>query len=116
MCGCDYLLYQAYATGAIGWISMTANILPKLSADFHNAMIVEKDYQKGLEIYKKLYPVVNMTERYPAPTQAVKHILSEVIGFDEGICRRPRREISDEDKKLVVEWSQIKELAKTNKM
>ena len=68
------------------------------------------------EIYKKLYPVVNMTERYPAPTQAVKHILSEVIGFDEGICRRPRREISDEDKKLVVEWSQIKELAKTNKM
>lgn len=71
LCGCDYLLYQAYATGAIGWISMTANILPKLSADFHNAMIVEKDYQKGLEIYKKLYPVVNMTERYPAPTQAV---------------------------------------------
>ena len=57
-----------------------------------------------------------MTERYPAPTQAVKHILSEVIGFDEGICRRPRKEISDEDKKLVVEWSQIKELAKTNKM
>lgn len=62
---------------------MTANILPKLSADFHNAMIIEKDYQKGLEIYKKLYPVVNMTERYPAPTQAVKHILTEVIGFDE---------------------------------
>ena len=116
LCGCDYLLYQAYATGAIGWISMTANILPKLSADFHNAMIVEKDYQKGLEIYKKLYPVVNMTERFPAPTQAVKHILSEVIGFDEGICRRPRRDISDADKELVVEWSQIRELAKTNKM
>ena len=89
---------------------------PKLSADFHNAMIIEKDYQKGLEIYKKLYPVVNMTERYPAPTQAVKHILTEVIGFDEGICRRPRREISAEDKAMVVEWSQIKELAKTNKM
>lgn len=116
LCGCDYLLYQAYATGAVGWISMTANILPKLSADFHNAMIIEKDYQKGLEIYKKLYPVVNMTERYPAPTQAVKHILTEVIGFDEGICRRPRREISVEDKAMVVEWSQIKELAKTNKM
>lgn len=116
LCGCDYLLYQAYATGAVGWISMTANILPKLSADFHNAMIIEKDYQKGLEIYKKLYPVVNMTERYPAPTQAVKHILTEVIGFDEGICRRPRREISAEDKAMVVEWSQIKELAKTNKM
>ena len=116
LCGCDYLLYQAYATGAIGWISMTANILPKLSAEFHNAMMIEKDYQKGLEIYKKLYPVVNMTERYPAPTQAVKHILSEVYGFEEGICRRPRREISDEDKNMVVEWSNIRELSKTNIM
>lgn len=115
LCGCDYLLYSAYATGAIGWISMTANILPKLSADFHKAMIVDKDYQKGLEIYKQLYPVVNMTERFPKPTQAVKYILQEVYGLEEGICRRPRREISDEEKKLVLEWSEIERLSKTNK-
>lgn len=115
LCGCDYLLYSSYATGAIGWISMTANILPKLSADFHNAMIVEKDYQKGLEIYKQLYPVVNMTERFPKPTQAVKYILQEVYGFEEGICRRPRRELSEDEKKLVLEWSKIRELSKTNK-
>ena len=115
LCGCDYLLYQAYATGAIGWISMTANILPKLSADFHHAMIVEKDYQKGLELYKQLYPVVNMTERFPKPTQAVKYILQEVYGFEEGICRRPRRGMSEEEKKLVIEWSEIERLSKTNK-
>ena len=115
LCGCDYLLYQAYATGAIGWISMTANILPKLSADFHKAMIVEKDYQKGLELYKQLYPVVNMTERFPKPTQAVKYILEEVYGFEEGICRRPRRGMSEEEKKLVIEWSEIERLSKTNK-
>lgn len=114
LCGCDYLLYQAYATGAIGWISMTANICPKLSAEFHKAMIVEKDYQKGLELYKKLYPVVNMTERFPKPTQAVKYILEEVYGFAEGISLRPRRGLSDEEKKLVIEWSNIEELSKTN--
>ena len=112
LCGCDYLLYSAYATGAIGWISMTANILPKLSAEFHKAMIVDKDYCKGLELYKKLYPVVNMTERFPKPTQAVKYILQEVYGFEEGICRRPRQELNDAEKKLVVEWSEIRELAK----
>lgn len=111
LCGCDYLLYQAYATGAIGWISMTANILPKLSAEFHKAMIEEKDYAKGLAIYKKLYPVVNMTERFPKPTQAVKYILKEVYGFDEGICLRPRSEISDEEKKIVMETSNIREIA-----
>lgn len=114
LCGCDYLLYQAYATGAIGWISMTANICPKLSAEFHKAMIIEKDYQKGLELYKKLYPVVNMTERFPKPTQAVKYILEEVYGFAEGISLRPRRGLSDEEKKLVIEWSNIRELSKTN--
>ena len=93
---------------------MTANICPKLSAEFHKAMIVEKDYQKGLELYKKLYPVVNMTERFPKPTQAVKYILEEVYGFAEGISLRPRRGLSDEEKKLVIEWSNIEELSKTN--
>lgn len=112
LCGCDYLLYQAYATGAIGWISMTANILPRLSAEFHRAMIIEKDYQKGLALYKKLYPVVNMTERFPKPTQAVKYILEEVYGFKEGICRRPRHGLSDEEKKYVLESSNIIALSK----
>lgn len=93
---------------------MTANILPKLSAEFHKAMIIEKDYIKGREIYKKLYPVVNMTERFPKPTQAVKYILQEVYGFEEGICRRPRRGLNDEEKKLIMEWSEIAELSKTN--
>lgn len=111
LCGCDYLLYAAYATGAVGWISMTANILPRLSAEFHRAMIVEKDYAKGLELYKKLYPVVNMTERFNKPTQAVKYILQEIYGFDEGICLLPRQELSDTEKKLVLEWSNIKNLA-----
>ncbi|MED3724861.1 dihydrodipicolinate synthase family protein [Priestia filamentosa] len=112
LCGCDYLLYQAYATGATGWVSMTANILPKLSAEFHKAMIVEKDFEKGLELFKKLYPVVNMTERFPKPTQAVKYILEEVYGFEEGICRRPRLGLSGEEKKHVLESSNIVELSK----
>ena len=112
LCGCDYLLYSAYATGAIGWISMTANILPRLSAEFHKAMIVEKDYAKGLELYKKLYPVVNMTERFPKPTQAVKYILEKVYGFEEGICLLPRLGLNDEEKKLVLEWSDIEALSR----
>lgn len=112
LCGCDYLLYQAYATGAIGWISMTANILPRLSMEFHHAMLDEKDFQKGLALYKKLYPVVNMTERFPKPTQAVKYLLEEVYGFEEGVCRRPRQGLTDEEKKLVLEWSDLKRLSK----
>ena len=112
LCGCDYLLYPAYATGAIGWISMTANILPRLSAEFHRAMIVEKDYQKGLEIYKKLYPVVNMTERFNKPTQAVKYILEKVYGFEEGVCLLPRCGLNEEEKRIILETSHIEELAK----
>ena len=73
---------------------------------------MEKDYLKGLELYKKLYPVVNMTERFPKPTQAVKYVLEEVYGFEEGICRRPRRGLNEEEKKLVLEMSDIVRLSK----
>jgi 4-hydroxy-tetrahydrodipicolinate synthase len=112
LCGCDYLLYPAYATGAIGWISMTANILPKLSAQFQKVMCVDKDFAKGLDIYKKIWPVLNVTERFPKPTQAVKYILEEVYGFEEGISRRPRRSLSDAEKKYVLEASNIRALSK----
>ena len=110
MCGCDYLLYQAYATGAIGWISMTANILPGMAAAFHNAMLEEHDYAKGLALYRKMYPVLNVMERFPKPTQAVKYILKEVIGIDVGTVRRPRYELSDEEKQYVLEATHIREL------
>ena len=53
-----------------------------------------------------------MTERFPKPTQAVKYILEEVYGFEEGICRRPRYGLSDEEKKLVLDWSDIVALSK----
>lgn len=112
MCGCDYLLYQAYATGAVGWISMTANVLPKLCAQFHNAMLYEHDYAKGLDIYRKLWPVLNVMERFPKPVQAVKYILTDIIGIDEGTVRRPRYELTDEEKQYVREATNIEELLK----
>ena len=45
-----------------------------------------------------------------------KYILTPKLrnSYDGSI--KPRRDISDADKELVVEWSQIRELAKTNKM
>lgn len=112
LCGCDYLLYPAYATGAIGWVSMTANILPKLSVEFHKAMIENKDFNRALEIYKKIWPVLNVVERFPKPTQAVKYILKEVYGFGEGFTRLPRLGLSDEEKKHVLDASNILALSK----
>lgn len=112
MCGCDYLLYPAYVTGATGWISMTANILPRLSADFHKAMLEEHDFAKGFELYKKLWPVLTVVERFPKPTQAVKYILKEVLGIDAGTVRRPRHELSDDEKRYVLETTNIQALVK----
>ncbi len=112
MCGCDYLLYPAYASGAIGWVSMTANVLPRMSVEFHKAMLEEHDYDKGLDLYKKMWPMLTVVERFPKPTQAVKYILKEVVGIDVGTVRRPRYELSEEEKKYVLAATNIRELVK----
>lgn len=112
LCGCDYLLYQAYAMGAIGWISMTANVLPRMSTDFHKAFVEEHDTAKAMELYKKMYPVLNFMERFPKPVQAVKFILDEVIGLDVGTVRRPRYGLSKEEKEYTLKMTQIEKLLK----
>ena len=110
LCGCDYLLYHAYAAGAIGWISMTANILPKMSTDFHKAMLDERDFAKGFELFKKMLPTLTVMEKFPKPVQAVKFILNEIIGVNVGGVRRPRYELSAEEKSYVLKATNIKRL------
>jgi 4-hydroxy-tetrahydrodipicolinate synthase len=112
MCGCEYLLYAAYATGATGWISMIANFLPAESVAFHKTMYEEHDYAKGLEIYKSLRPALEVMEKFPKAVHAAKYILKEVVGIDVGYVRRPRQELSDEEKKYVLESTRIRDLIK----
>ena len=101
-CGCDNMAYESFASGAHGWISMLANIAPRDCAGLYEAVAREKDFPKGWEIYKRLLPALNLLENFPKPVQALKHVLTTQRGLEGGWVRRPRRELSAEEKAYVT--------------
>ena len=87
------------AQGGQGCISVTANVAPRLCADFQNACLAG-DYKKALTLHDQLMPLHEALfyETNPAP---VKYALwrTGVIGSPE--CRLPLAPLADATKKSV---------------
>jgi 4-hydroxy-tetrahydrodipicolinate synthase len=68
------------AHGGVGCISVTANIAPKLCAEFQTATLAG-DYKKALELQDRLMPLHHtlFLEPSPAPVKYAAHLL--------GLCR-----------------------------
>ncbi|QQN75878.1 4-hydroxy-tetrahydrodipicolinate synthase [Croceicoccus sp. YJ47] len=98
--GDDELALPANAAGAVGCISVTANVAPKLCAEFQQAC-VENDFAEARRINDRLYPLhyAMFEDSSPAP---VKYALSRVHDWisDElrlplTLCSEPARRAVD---------------------
>ena len=99
-CGCDNLAFESFADGAVGWISMLANVAPRDCVDLFESVYDRKDLTHGFEVYKKILPALNVLESFPKPVQALKYALkSKDLGG--GYVRRPRLELSEDEKAFV---------------
>ncbi|MCW6529791.1 4-hydroxy-tetrahydrodipicolinate synthase [Sphingomonas lycopersici] len=82
--GNDDLALGYNATGGVGCISVTANVAPRLCADFQ-AACAAGDYAKALELNDRLFAlhVALFTDASPGP---VKYAMTKVRpGFPEGL-------------------------------
>lgn len=94
VCGKDFIQFTgedgtalaAAAHGAVGCISVTANVAPALCAEFQNALLAG-DFPKALELQDRLYPLhqVMFCESNPAPA---KYGVS-LLGLCENTLRLP---------------------------
>lgn len=110
LCGCDNMAYESFAAGAHGWISMAANFAPRDCVELYESVAVRKDFEKGKEIYRRLLPSLNVLERFPKPVQAIKCVLSNVKGIEAGCVRRPRVELTEQEKEYVLAEMQADQL------
>ncbi len=97
LCGADNLAINFYHIGASGWISMAANIAPKMCKKLLESRNHNSD---TLSIYKDLMPLVDLLESVSYPVQAIKYLL-EKKGIKSGFVRRPRRELSQNQKDYI---------------
>ncbi|MGN6500990.1 MAG: 4-hydroxy-tetrahydrodipicolinate synthase [Tsuneonella sp.] len=99
--GDDELALPANAAGAVGCISVTANVAPALCAEFQQAC-ADNDLARARELNDRLYPLhyAMFADASPAP---VKYALSRVFGDISPAVRLPMVECSDAAKAAVDE-------------
>ncbi len=86
------------AHGGTGCISVMANVAPRLSADFQNAML-KGDYIKALALQDKLLPLHRATFLEPSPCP-IKYALNK-LGKCQNEVRAPLVSISEETRKIM---------------
>lgn len=99
-CGCDNLAYESFLAGADGWVSMLANVAPRDCVALYEAVCEEKDFDKGFAIYRRILPALNFLEIFSKPVQSLKHVIT-CKGLTGGFVRRPRLELTREERRLV---------------
>ncbi len=99
--GDDPLVLAGYAMGQVGCISVTANVAPKLCADFHSAAAIG-DFATARALNVKLYPLhaAMFADASPAPA---KYALSKLFDWFAPDVRLPIAPCSDVAKKAVDE-------------
>jgi 4-hydroxy-tetrahydrodipicolinate synthase len=99
LCGNDDMALHYNAGGGSGCISVTANIAPRLCAEFQAASLAG-DMGKAHEINQKLFPLHQalFTDASPAP---VKYALARVLGWIGEDVRLPLVTASAESRKAV---------------
>ena len=100
LCGNDDIALGFNVHGGHGCISVIANIVPRLSADFQLAM-KSNDYKTALELQDMLLPLhrAAFLEPNPSPTK----FALEVLGKCSGELRLPLLEVSQETKKQIIQ-------------
>jgi 4-hydroxy-tetrahydrodipicolinate synthase len=74
--GNDDMALGFNAMGGVGCISVSANVAPRLCADFQNACLSD-DWQRALELQDRLYPLhaALFSDASPGPTKYALHRL-----------------------------------------
>lgn len=99
--GWDTLTFLGLALGAKGSVWGVASIAPKHAQELWQALAVEKDLDRGRELWAPLWKLSAVLEsiNYPAGIKAA----IELTGHSVGPVREPLLPISDEERALVAD-------------
>jgi 4-hydroxy-tetrahydrodipicolinate synthase len=99
--GNDDMALGFMAMGGVGCVSVTANVAPRLCAEFQNACL-SGAWEEALRLQDKLYPLhaALFTDASPGP---VKYALSRLPGIFPAALRLPMTPPSEASRKAVDE-------------
>ncbi|MZQ99554.1 MAG: 4-hydroxy-tetrahydrodipicolinate synthase [Acidaminobacter sp.] len=92
-CGGEDLIYENYLLGAVGWISVCANIIPKQAQELFT-LVQDNNLDEAKTLFLKLFPLLDLLENGPKAIQSVK-VSMELIGRKVGPARLPHLPLNE---------------------
>lgn len=92
--GWDTLTFAAFALGAEAGVWGAASIIPGLCAELYQAVVVDKDLDRGRELWAKINPICIFLESHNY-AGAIK-TGTALVGVDAGPTRSPILPLADE--------------------
>lgn len=108
-CGWDDMSYESFACGAVGWISVLANLAPRQCVGLFETVHTENNHKKARMIYQELLPYLTALESVEKPVQTVKYVM-DLKDQQGGYSRRPRIGLTEKEKKEAEELFDLRVL------
>ena len=90
--------YDGFLLGAEGWVSVSGNVIPEMSARLFDVTVNEGGHAEGRALYDHMLPIVDATDGFVARTKAAL----ELVGMPCGAPRPPRRPASADDRDMLA--------------
>lgn len=94
-CGSEDLAIESLLIGAVGWISVSGNIVPELVTEMYNH-VKEGNLDEAWAIYDRLLPLCAYLEGSGKYVQIAKRAM-ELKGWAGGPCRLPRLPLTEQE-------------------
>lgn len=94
------LAFESFLVGATGWVSVPANVLPRLSAELYARTVLEGDLSRGAAINRQLWGIMALEDDTGKYVQIPKEALS-MMGRPAGKPRLPRLPLTVEERRAL---------------
>lgn len=87
--------FESFVNGAVGWVAVGSNIMPRAFARLFTLTVDDKDYDAARALYREILPVIRLVggHRYVSATKAALAL----IGHGMGEPRAPRLPLPSAD-------------------
>lgn len=95
-CGYEDMYFEAFSSGAKGWVCLGGNIAPRMVRDLLQ-LVESGEIEKARELSRNYRPLARYFESTSKFIQATKYVMDK-IGLTGGYCRRPRLPLTSAEK------------------
>jgi 4-hydroxy-tetrahydrodipicolinate synthase len=89
--------YESFLIGATGWVSVPANVAPRLCADLYNLAVIGGDVAGAAEVNRALWDLMAIEDETGKYVQIPKEALA-MMGRPAGLPRGPRLQLTEEER------------------